>query len=46
MVFANVPPGEFALFPHFRSDGWIYFVVRTIGQKEYFAATDATILRE
>lgn len=42
----NMPPGKFALFPHFRSDGWIYFVVRTIGQKEYFAATDAAILRE
>ena len=42
----NMPPGEFALFPHFRSDGWIYFVVRTIGGKEYFAATDAAILKE
>jgi hypothetical protein len=21
--------GQFALFPHFRSDGWIYFIVRT-----------------
>jgi hypothetical protein len=42
----NMPPGEFALFPHFRSDGWIYFVVRTIAEKEYFAATDAAILRE
>jgi hypothetical protein len=42
----NMPPGKFALFPHFRSDGWIYFVVRTVGQKEYFAATDAAILRE
>ncbi|HEU4583110.1 MAG TPA: hypothetical protein VFS67_32845 [Polyangiaceae bacterium] len=42
----NMPPGEFALFPHFRSDGWIYFVVRTTGEREFFAATDAAILRE
>ena len=21
-------PGQYALFPHFRSDGWIYFLVR------------------
>ena len=21
-------PGQYAVFPHFRSDGWIYFMVR------------------
>jgi hypothetical protein len=42
----NMPPGKFALFPHFRSDGWIYFVVRTPAQEEYFAATDAALLME
>ncbi|HWO12385.1 MAG TPA: hypothetical protein VNN80_22970, partial [Polyangiaceae bacterium] len=36
--------GEYALFPHFRSDGWIYFVVRTLDGREYFAATDAALL--
>lgn len=24
----NMSPGQYALFPHFRSDGWIYFLVR------------------
>lgn len=38
-------PGQFALFPHFRSDGWIYFNVRTGGQNlEYFVASDAALL--
>jgi hypothetical protein len=44
--FTNMPPGKFALFPHFRSDGWIYFVVRTLEGEEYFAATDAAIVAE
>ncbi|MEO8181286.1 MAG: hypothetical protein ABI895_20815 [Deltaproteobacteria bacterium] len=44
--FTNMPPGKFALFPHFRSDGWIYFVVRTVNGEEYFAATDAAIVAE
>jgi Tol biopolymer transport system component len=42
----DMPPGKFALFPHFRSDGWIYFAVRTLAKQEFFAATDAAILRE
>jgi hypothetical protein len=42
----NMPPGQFALFPHFRSDGWIYFVVRTLAKNEYFVATDAALLIE
>jgi hypothetical protein len=44
--FTNMPPGKFALFPHFRSDGWIYFVVRTLEGEEYFAATDAALVAE
>jgi hypothetical protein len=27
----NMGPGQYALFPHFRSDGWMYFLVRTAG---------------
>ena len=23
-------PGQYALYPHFRSDGWLYFLVRDI----------------
>ncbi len=44
--FTNMPPGDFALFPHFRSDGWIYFVVRTLDGEEYFAASDAALVLE
>jgi hypothetical protein len=34
--------GQYALFPHFRSDGWIYFLVRDSGTgKEYAVASDA-----
>jgi hypothetical protein len=41
----NVQPGQYALFPHFRSDGWLYFVVRTLEGDEYFAASDAALAR-
>lgn len=40
----DMSPGEYALFPHFRSDGWIYFVVRTVEAAEYFAASDAALV--
>lgn len=42
----NMQPGQYALFPHFRSDGWIYFVVRTLDDNEYFAASDAALVSE
>jgi len=45
-VITHMSPGQYALFPHFRSDGWLYFVVRTVGRQEYFAATDAAVLLE
>ncbi len=36
--------GQFALFPHFRSDGWFYFLVRdTNSGKEYAVASDAAL---
>jgi len=44
--FTTMPAGQYALFPHFRSDGWIYFVVRTLDQNEYFVATDAALVVE
>lgn len=38
----NMGPGQFALFPHFRADGWLYFMVRDMNQnKDYAMATDA-----
>jgi hypothetical protein len=40
----RMAPGEYALFPHFRSDGWIYFMVRPPGAGEIIAATDAALL--
>jgi len=37
-------PGQFAIFPHFRSDGWLYFLVRDANtKKEYVVASDAAI---
>jgi hypothetical protein len=37
--------GQYALFPHFRSDGWIYFLVRTpASATEYVIASDAALL--
>ncbi len=43
----NMQPGQYALFPHFRSDGWIYAQVRdsNLGH-EYTVATDAALLAE
>jgi Tol biopolymer transport system component len=38
----DMPAGTYAQFPHFRSDGWIYFLV-TGGEKEYVAASDAAL---
>jgi hypothetical protein len=42
----GMSPGQYAVFPHFRSDGWIYFVVRTLDGTEYFAASDAALVLE
>jgi len=38
-------PGQYALYPHFRSDGWIYFLVRdSLSGKEYVVASDAALV--
>jgi hypothetical protein len=39
----NMKPGQFALYPSFRSDGWMYFLVRDMNQggRTYIMATDA-----
>ena len=43
----NMKPGQYALYPHFRSDGWIYYQVRDINAgHEYTVATDAALLAE
>jgi hypothetical protein len=38
-------PGQFAYFPHFRSDGWIYFLERHFG-RETIVASDAALRLE
>jgi hypothetical protein len=40
----NMAAGEYALYPHFRSDGWIYFMVRDGSDSETIAATDAALV--
>ncbi|HSN27949.1 MAG TPA: hypothetical protein VLT45_16785 [Kofleriaceae bacterium] len=43
----NMPAGQYALFPHFRSDGWIYADIRdTNANHEYIVASDAALLAE
>ncbi len=43
----NMRPGQYALFPHFRSDGWIYAAVRdTMANHEYMVASDAALIAE
>jgi hypothetical protein len=41
-TITNMPANSRALFPHFRSDGWIYFLVKS-PDGEYLAASDAAI---
>ena len=44
MRITRMAPGQFSLFPHFRSDGWIYFLVRdATTKKESIIATDAAL---
>lgn len=38
----NMRPGEYAVYPHFRADGWIYFVVRAFSY-EYLVASGAVL---
>ncbi len=43
----NMQPGQYAVMPHFRSDGWIYADVRDDNlAKEYFIASDAALVAE
>jgi hypothetical protein len=43
----NMQPGQYALFPHFRSDGWIYAQVRDANAgHEYTIAHDAALISE
>ncbi len=43
----TMSPGQYALYPHFRSDGWIYFTVRDRNRdREYIVASDAALALE
>lgn len=44
----NMGPGQSAVMPHFRSDGWIYFDIRDLdtSKKEHLAASDAALILE
>ena len=43
----RMAPGQLALYPHFRSDGWLIFTVRDkSSDKEYYAASDVVLGRE
>lgn len=41
----NMGPGQYAMFPHYRSDGWLYFMVwDKFLDRRFVAATDASIM--
>ena len=48
----DMPAGAFAIYPHFRSDGWMYFLVRDTRPEgsepniEYVAASDLALVVE
>lgn len=41
----RMAPGQFAIFPHFRSDGWLYFLVRDANQRKEFVVTSDYAVR-
>lgn len=42
----HMAPGQFALYPHYRADGWLYFLVRDKNtDKETYAVSDVTTRR-
>ncbi|MBX3154911.1 MAG: hypothetical protein KF773_02840 [Deltaproteobacteria bacterium] len=45
MRVTNVKPGQYALFPHFRSDNWMYIQVRDNNAgREYMIASDVALV--
>jgi len=43
----NMGPGQFALFPHFRGDGWIYFMaLDKASGRRYIAVADGALVAE
>ena len=44
-VVTHMNPGQYALYPHFRSDGWLYFLVRDVNAAgaEHLVASDLAL---
>jgi hypothetical protein len=43
-VVTHMNPGQYALYPHFRSDGWLYFLVRDVNTGvEHLVASDLAL---
>jgi hypothetical protein len=45
MRITTVQSGQFALYPHFRADGWLYFIVRDMNADHEFAVASDAALR-
>ncbi len=43
---ARMNPGQFALYPHFRSDGWLYFLVVDHANGNYYIAASDWAVRQ
>jgi hypothetical protein len=44
-VVTKMKPGQFALYPHFRSDGWLYFLVVDHNTGKYYAVASDWAVR-
>lgn len=45
-IVTKMGPGQFALYPHFRSDGWLYFLVVDHDTNKYFVAASDWAVRQ
>lgn len=45
-VITKMAPGQFALYPHFRSDGWLYFLVVDHTTQKYYAVASDWAVRQ
>ncbi|MBX3209940.1 MAG: hypothetical protein KF764_33225, partial [Labilithrix sp.] len=44
-VVTKMGPGQFALYPHFRSDGWLYFLVVDHETGKYYTVASDWAIR-
>ena len=45
-IITKLNPGQFALYPHFRSDGWMYFLVVDHNTSKYYVAASDWAIRQ